>query len=121
VTFKPNTDDMREAPSLGIIPALQAAGASIRAYDPEGMAEASKLLREVEWCEDEYAAMNEADAVVIITEWNQFRLLDLKRMKSILKQPVMIDLRNIYKPGEMAAAGFRYHSIGRPNLEKPNG
>lgn len=121
VTFKPNTDDMRDAPSLDIIPALQAAGATVRAYDPEGMDEAKKLLNGVEWCEDEYETMKQADAVVIITEWNQFRLLDLDQMKALMKQPVMVDLRNIYKPGEMIAAGFTYYSIGRPKLESRNG
>jgi UDPglucose 6-dehydrogenase len=115
LTFKPNTDDMRDAPSLEIVPALQAAGAAVRAFDPEGMDEAKKLMSGVEWCGDAYATMDGADAVVIITEWNQFRLLDLKRIKSLLKQPVMVDLRNIYKPGELAAAGFRYYSIGRPS------
>lgn len=118
VTFKPNTDDMRDAPSLDIIPALQAAGAKVRAYDPEGMAEASRLLDSVEWSGDAYEAMDGADAVVIITEWNQFRLLDLNHVKSLLKQPVMVDLRNIYRPVEMAEAGFRYYSVGRPNLEE---
>ncbi len=115
LTFKPNTDDMREAPSLEIVPALQAAGATVRAFDPEGMNVAEKLLDGVTWCADAYQAMEGADAVVIITEWNQFRLLDLKRAKSLMKQPVMVDLRNIYKPTEMAAAGFRYFSIGRPS------
>ena len=114
VTFKPNTDDMRDAPSLDIIPALQAAGATVRAYDPEGMEEAGKLLQGVDWCADAYQAMDGADAVVIITEWNQFRLLDLERAKSLLKQPVMVDLRNIYKVEDMVASGFIYHSIGRP-------
>jgi UDPglucose 6-dehydrogenase len=117
LTFKPNTDDMRDAPSLEIVPALQAAGATVRAFDPEGMDVAKDLLDSVTWCADAYQAMEGADAVVIITEWNQFRLLDLKRAKSLLKQPVMVDLRNIYQPAEMAAAGFRYFSIGRPSGE----
>jgi UDPglucose 6-dehydrogenase len=118
LTFKPNTDDMRDAPSLDIVPALQAAGALVRAFDPEGMDEATKLLDDVVRCDDAYQAMEGADAVVIITEWNQFRLLDLKRVRSLLKQPVMVDLRNIYKPEEMTAAGFRYYSIGRPSREE---
>ncbi len=118
LTFKPNTDDMRDAPSLDIVPALQAAGAVVRAFDPEGMDEAKKLLDGVEWCDDSYQTMEGADAVIIITEWNQFRLLDLKRIKSLLKEPVMVDLRNIYNSGEMAAAGFRYYSIGRPHIEE---
>jgi UDPglucose 6-dehydrogenase len=118
VTFKPNTDDMRDAPSLEIVPMLQAAGAAVRAFDPEGMEEAKKLMNGVDWCGDAYQTMEGADAVVIITEWNQFRSLDLKRVKSLLKQPVMVDLRNIYKSDEMAAAGFRYYSIGRPPVEE---
>jgi UDPglucose 6-dehydrogenase len=118
VTFKPNTDDMRDAPSLEIVPMLQAAGAAVRAFDPEGMEEAKKLMNGVDWCGDAYQTMEGADAVVIITEWNQFRSLDLKRVKSLLKQPVMVDLRNIYKSDEMAAARFRYYSIGRPPVEE---
>jgi len=114
VTFKPNTDDMRDSPSLDIIAGLQAAGATIRAYDPEGMEEASKMMDGVAWCQDAYDAMTDADAVAIITEWNQFRALDLKRIKQALKSPVMVDLRNIYNPDEMARAGFHYSSIGRP-------
>jgi UDPglucose 6-dehydrogenase len=114
LTFKPNTDDMRDAPSLDIVPALQAAGATVRAYDPEGMAEAKALLPGVVWCEDAYTTVEDADAVVIITEWNEFRLLDLERVKTLMKRRLMVDLRNIYKPAEMADAGFRYLSIGRP-------
>lgn len=114
LTFKPNTDDMRESPSLAIVPALQAAGASIRAFDPEGMDEARKLLNGVVWCNDAYDAMKDADALVIVTEWNQFRALDLERAKSLLRRPLLVDLRSIYKPGEMQAAGFEYHSVGRP-------
>lgn len=114
VTFKPNTDDMRDSPSLAIIPALQAAGAQIRAYDPEGMDEARALLDDVGWCDDAYQAMDGADAVALLTEWNQFRALDLKRIKELLKTPRMIDLRNVYNPAEMAAAGFDYSCVGRP-------
>jgi UDPglucose 6-dehydrogenase len=114
LTFKPNTDDMRDAPSLDIVPALQAAGATVRAYDPEGMAEAKALLPGVVWCEDAYTTVEDADAVVIITEWNEFRLLDLERVKMLMNWPLMVDLRNIYRPAEMADAGFRYLSIGRP-------
>ena len=113
LTFKPNTDDMRDSPSLDIVPALQNAGATIRAYDPEGMKEAARLLDDVTFCTDAYDAMDGADAVVIITEWNQFRALDLDRARSLLKQPVMIDLRNIYRPEELDGTGFAYHSIGR--------
>ena len=114
VTFKPNTDDMRDSPSLDIIPALQAAGGKIKAFDPEGMDEARKLLQNIAWCDDPYAVMDQADVVVILTEWNQFRALDLVRMRGLLRRPLMVDLRNIYKPSDMAAAGFDYHSIGRP-------
>jgi UDPglucose 6-dehydrogenase len=113
LTFKPNTDDMREAPSLAIGPALIKAGATIRAHDPEGMGEAKKLMSDVAYCVDPYEAMTGADAVVFLTEWNSYRALDLKRMKAILKQPVVVDLRNIYRPSEMRSAGFRYSSIGR--------
>jgi UDPglucose 6-dehydrogenase len=113
LTFKPNTDDMREAPSLAIAPALIEAGAVVRAHDPEGMTEARKLMPDVVYCDDPYEAMTGADAVVFLTEWNSYRALDLRRMKSVLRQPVVVDLRNIYRPGEMRAAGFRYSSIGR--------
>ena len=114
VTFKPNTDDMREAPSLDIVPALQEAGAAVRAYDPEGMAEARALLTDVTWCENAYDAMHEADVAVLVTEWNEFRALDLSRMRESLRQPVLVDMRNVYPPEQMREAGFRYHSIGRP-------
>jgi UDPglucose 6-dehydrogenase len=117
LTFKPNTDDMREAPSLAIIPTLQAAGAEIRAYDPEGIAEAKKLLPGVAFVSDAYAAMNGADAIVLLTEWNEFRALDLERAKHLLKSPTLIDLRNVYKPADMAAAGFFYFSVGRRPVE----
>jgi UDPglucose 6-dehydrogenase len=113
LTFKPNTDDMREAPSLAIVPALIEAGAAVRAYDPEGMREARVLLEDVAWCEDAYDAAKGADALAILTEWNEFRALDLDRLKAVMKAPVIVDLRNIYKPAEMAAAGFRYTSVGR--------
>jgi UDPglucose 6-dehydrogenase len=113
VTFKPNTDDMRDAPSLDIIPTLQAEGANINAYDPEGMHEAKSLLKDVSWCNDAYEAMAGADAVAILTEWNEFRGLDLPRIKSLLKNPIVIDLRNIYNPEEMRDAGFIYSCIGR--------
>jgi UDPglucose 6-dehydrogenase len=112
LTFKPNTDDMRDAPSLVIVPALQKAGATIRAYDPEGAKEARKLLK-VELCADAYAPLKDADGVVILTEWNEFRALDLPRMKALLKHPLMVDLRNIYRPAIMADAGFQYVSVGR--------
>ena len=114
LTFKPNTDDMRDAPSLVIVPYLQAKGATVKAYDPEGAKEARKLLN-VTLCNNAYEAIEGADGVVILTEWNEFRALDLSRMKSLLKQPLMIDLRNIYRPSQMAASGFVYVSVGRPS------
>ncbi len=113
LTFKPNTDDMRDAPSLAIIPALQAKGARIQAFDPEGLAEARHLLRDVDFKDDPYAAAAGADVLVIITEWDQFRALDLDRIKQLMKRPAMVDLRNIYKPDDMRARGFAYTSIGR--------
>ena len=116
LTFKPNTDDMRDAPSLVVVPRLLAAGASIRAFDPEGMDEARAILDDITWCEDSYNAMTGADAVVILTEWNEFRALDLARMKSLLSSPLMIDLRNIYNPDDMARNGFDYISIGRQSV-----
>ncbi|MEC8163521.1 MAG: UDP-glucose/GDP-mannose dehydrogenase family protein, partial [Pseudomonadota bacterium] len=98
LTFKPNTDDMRESPSLDIVPALQAAGASVRAFDPEGMEEAKKVLDGVTWCEDTYDAIKGSDAVAIVTEWNEFRSLDFARMKELMRSPILVDLRNIYEP-----------------------
>ena len=115
LTFKPNTDDMREAPSLEIVPALRRAGAAVRAYDPEGMNEARGLLDGVTWCDDAYGAMEGADALVIVTEWNEFRALDLDRVRALMASPVLVDLRNIYDAAEMAAAGFDYRSVGRPH------
>jgi UDPglucose 6-dehydrogenase len=115
LTFKPNTDDMRESPSLAIVPRLKEAGANIRAYDPEGTAEAEKLMPDLSYCVDAYDAMQDADALVLITEWNEFRALDLSRVKRLLRRPLVIDLRNIYRPVEMAAIGLAYHSIGRPS------
>lgn len=117
LTFKPETDDMRDSPSLEIVPALQAAGATVRAFDPEGMDEARKLLKDLVWCEDAYDVAAGADVLVLVTEWNQFRALDLPRLKSLLKQPLLIDLRNVYKPSEMQQAGFTYHSVGRPPVK----
>src|SRR6516225_760164 len=114
LTFKPNTDDMRDAPSLEILPRLIAAGARIRAFDPEGMDEAKKLIPELVYCRDAYQTMEGADALILLTEWNEFRGLDLGRVRDLLTSPLVIDLRNIYQPQEMAAAGFSYLSIGRP-------
>jgi len=113
LTFKPNTDDMREAPSLVIVPALAALGARVVAYDPHGMAEAMKLMPKLETATDPYACINGADAMVILTEWDQFRALDLDRVKRALRAPVVVDLRNIYQPADMAERGFKYVSVGR--------
>jgi UDPglucose 6-dehydrogenase len=114
LAFKPNTDDMRDAPSLDIIPALQAAGAKVRAFDPESMKEAGKLLQDITFVSSPYEAIDGADAMVIITEWDQFRALDLERIKTSLRQPVVVDLRNVYQPADMKRRGFSYHSVGRP-------
>jgi UDPglucose 6-dehydrogenase len=114
LTFKPNTDDMRDSPSLAILPALQKSGATVRAFDPEGMKEAKKLMPDLVYCKDAYDCMSGADVLVIITEWNEFRALDFSRVKQLLRQPVVVDLRNIYNPTEMFEAGFNYASIGRP-------
>jgi UDPglucose 6-dehydrogenase len=119
LTFKPNTDDMRDSPSLSILPALQEAGATVRAFDPEGMDEAKKQMPDLDYCGDAYETMQGADALVLLTEWNEFRALDLKRVKGLLRVPVVIDLRNIYKPEEMSAAGIAYFSIGRPPAAEP--
>ncbi len=115
LTFKPNTDDMRDAPSLDIIPALQAKGATIQAYDPEGTHEAQKILKDIDYKSGPYETLDNADALVIITEWDQFRALDLGRIKQTLRTPVLVDLRNIYRPEEVAAAGLQYTSVGRPD------
>jgi UDPglucose 6-dehydrogenase len=112
LTFKPNTDDMRDAPSLVILPYLQQAGATVRAYDPEGCDEAAKHLQ-LDFRKSAYDALDGADGVVILTEWNEFRALDFARVKAALKQPLMVDLRNIYKPTQMRDAGFIYVSVGR--------
>lgn len=113
LTFKPNTDDMRDAPSLDIVPALQAMGAKVQAFDPEGTHEARQLLRDVDFKTDPYDAAEGADVLVIITEWDQFRALDLGRVKDLMKAPVLIDLRNIYKPDDVRSRGFKYASVGR--------
>jgi len=113
LTFKPNTDDMRDAPSLMIIPALQDNGAIIRAYDPEGIEQAKAVLDNVEFAQSAYAAIEGADALVLVTEWDAFRALDLGKVKQLLKSPVVVDLRNVYRPDEMQRHGFTYVSIGR--------
>jgi UDPglucose 6-dehydrogenase len=113
LAFKPDTDDMREAPSIPLITGLCDMGAKVRAFDPASMKEARRELPDIEYCENAYACAEGADALVIVTEWVQFRALDLQRLKRIMKQPVMVDLRNVYRPGEMAELGFLYSSIGR--------
>jgi len=113
LTFKPNTDDMRDSPALAVIQTLQDAGAIIKAYDPEGMEQASLVLDGVVYCEGPYQAIEGADALAIATEWDVFRALDLDRVKKLLKAPVVVDLRNIYNPAEMVEAGFHYTGIGR--------
>jgi UDPglucose 6-dehydrogenase len=114
LTFKPNTDDMRESPSIPLITALQEMGAKVRAYDPAGMAQAKELLPDVAYCEDPYACAQGADALVIVTEWEQFRALDFARLKGEMERPVLVDLRNIYQPEEVVRAGFAYEGVGRP-------
>ena len=113
LSFKPETDDMRDSPAVAVIRGLLERGAAVQAYDPQAMAAAEKELPEVELCEDAYAACQGADALVIITEWNEFRMLDLPRVKSLLNTPVLVDLRNIYEPGPMRDAGFTYVCVGR--------
>ena len=115
LTFKPNTDDMRDAPSLAIVSTLQEAGALVRAYDPEGMEQARALLHKVEYSPDAYSCVDGADVLVIVTEWDAFRALDLDRIKGLLREPLIVDLRNIYRPEEMRRRGFRYVSVGRPS------
>lgn len=114
LTFKPNTDDMRDSPAIAIAQALNDGGVNVVAYDPEGMAAAAPLMPEVVMATDPYAAITGADAVVIVTEWDEFRALDLKRLKTIANSNVIVDLRNIYDPQDMRAAGFSYVSVGRP-------
>lgn len=114
LTFKPNTDDMRDAPSLVIVPGLQEKGARIRAYDPEGMDEASEFFEGVEFCDGAYDCVEGADIAVILTEWDQFRALDLERLAGVLADKVLVDLRNIYPLDEIDGTGLSYHSIGRP-------
>jgi UDPglucose 6-dehydrogenase len=114
LTFKPNTDDTRDSPAVALITALQDLGAAVRGYDPAGMEQAKALLPAVHYCNSAYSAAEGADAVVIATEWEQFRALDLQRLKRVMAQPVIVDLRNIYRAEEMNRAEFRYFAIGRP-------
>jgi UDPglucose 6-dehydrogenase len=112
VAFKPNTDDMREAPSLAIVPALQDAGATVRATDPAAVHEAAKLLPGVTWCADAYEAARGAHAAVVLTEWNEFRGIDLVRLGAAMADRMLVDLRNVYPTHELEAAGFRHRRIG---------
>jgi UDPglucose 6-dehydrogenase len=113
LSFKPETDDTRESPALAIVRALQARGARVQAYDPQAMDAVRKELPELTLCSDAYQACRGAEALVIVTEWNQFRMLDLERVKTLLARPVIVDLRNIYDPAPMRAAGFEYVCVGR--------
>ncbi|PPQ43452.1 UDP-glucose dehydrogenase family protein [Rhodopseudomonas palustris] len=113
LTFKPDTDDMREAPSIPLVTGLTDMGAKVKAFDPAGMAQAKAELPDITYCEDAYDCAKGADALVIVTEWVQFRALDLPRLKAAMAQPIVVDLRNIYRPAEMAEHGFSYHSVGR--------
>jgi UDPglucose 6-dehydrogenase len=112
LTFKPNTDDMREAPSIALVTALQDMGAAIKAYDPVGMEQAKIVLQDVAYCEDPYSCAEGAEALVIVTEWEQFRALDLRRLKDLMARPVLVDLRNIYRAEELTKLGFRYRGVG---------
>jgi UDPglucose 6-dehydrogenase len=114
LTFKPNTDDMREAPSISLVTALEDLGALVRAYDPAGMDQAKQLMPDIEYCDSPYSAATGAHALILVTEWEQFRALDFSRLKQIMKRPIVIDLKNIYEPEDFIAAGFSYQGLGRP-------
>ena len=116
ITFKPNTDDMRDSPSLELIPALIKGGAMVNVYDPEGMENAKKIINDVQWCDNAYDALTGSDIGIILTEWNEFRALDLNRVKGEMRNPVILDLRNIYEMDEMSTAGFEYHCLGIKSL-----
>ena len=113
LSFKPNTDDMREAASIPIIEGLQKEGAQIKCFDPVAMEEAKKVLPDIKYCNDTYEVAKNSDALLFLTEWNQFRSLNLEKIKSLLKEPIIIDLRNIYEPRKMKEMGFKYISVGR--------
>jgi len=113
LTFKPNTDDMRDSPAIAVIQTLQDAGAVIRAYDPEGQDQAKKVIDNIIYCSGPYEAMQDADVLVVVTEWDVFRAIDLKRVKSLLRSPILVDLRNIYSRDNAEAAGLEYHAVGR--------
>ena len=120
LAFKPETDDVRDAPSITIISKLVEHGAMVRVHDPQAMDEAAKLLAGVKFCSSPYEACQGADAVVLITEWNEYRALDLLRIKSALKTPVFVDLRNVYRPDVMLKLGFNYYSVGRATVNGIN-
>ena len=119
LTFKPNTDDMREAPSIPLITALQDQGAKVRVFDPVGMEQAKAVLDGVTYCDGAYECAEKAHALVIVTEWEQFRALDFGALKKVMAQPVVVDLRNIYQPADIERHGFSYVSVGRGNGPKP--
>jgi UDPglucose 6-dehydrogenase len=119
LTFKPNTDDMRDSPAIAIVQALQDAGAVVRGYDPEGMEAAKAVMPDITYCDSAYDVAEGASAVVIVTEWNAFRALDLSRLKAKMEQPVLVDLRNIYREDEVTRAGFAYSSVGRGTAGDP--
>jgi UDPglucose 6-dehydrogenase len=118
LTFKPDTDDMRESPSIPLVTGLLDMGAKVRAHDPVGMEQARKELPDIDYADDPYLCVKGADAMVVVTEWVQYRTLDLERLKKEMAQPVVIDLRNVYRPEDMAAHGFVYESVGRPPLPR---
>jgi UDPglucose 6-dehydrogenase len=113
LAFKPNTDDMRDAPSISIIRLLQNEGAVVKAYDPVAVETAQRVLDDVEYCPNPYAVAQDADALMLVTEWNEFKQLDMRRVKSLMRQPVLIDGRNIYDPTRMRELGFTYRGMGR--------
>ena len=113
LSFKPETDDMRDAPAVDILNGLVERGANVRAFDPVAMKAAAPILPDVTLCKNAYEACENADVLVLITEWNQFRMLDLERVKGLLRRPVVVDLRNVYEPATMRAAGFQYECVGR--------
>jgi len=118
LTFKPNTDDMRDAPSIPITTALQDMGAKVRAYDPEGMQQAKQFISGVTFCKDAYDCAAGASALVIVTEWEQFRALDFQRLKNVMERPVLVDLRNVYRAEDVARHGFAYEGVGRISLKR---
>ena len=113
LAFKPETDDMRDSPAIPIIEGLQARGATVQAYDPQSMENARSIFVNLEYCEDAYSTAADADALVLATEWNEFRALNFERIRKALRQPILIDLRNVYDPQRMRALGFHYTAVGR--------